>query len=68
MGNINGSPHGFVSRKMPPKVVSGKVVDITYSEVNSQLKLVDSLGAISADSPILLSSERNVRETIEHHK
>ena len=62
---------GFISRKMPPKVeawLSGKVVDITYHQVDSQLRLHDSLGSSPADSPILIGSEGNVRETIEHHK
>ena len=56
---------------MPPKVLAGqpgKVVEITYHEVDSKLRINDSLGASSAHSPILISSEGNVRETIEHHK
>ena len=56
---------------MPQKVLAGqpgKVVEITYHEVDSKLRLTDSLGTSSADSPILISSEGNVRETIKHHK
>ena len=55
---------------MPPKVGAwpGKVVEITYHEVDSKLRLNDNLGASSAHSPILISSEGNVSETIEHHK
>ena len=56
---------------MPPKGFAwrlGKVVEITYHEVDSKLRLTDSLGASSAESPILIGSEGNVRETIEHHK
>ena len=58
-------------RKMPPKVGAwrpGKIVEITYHEVDSKLRLDDSLGTSSAHCPILISSEGNVRETIEHHK
>ena len=69
--NITDHHLGFISRKMPPKVGTwrlGKVVEITYDEVDSKLRLVDSQGASSADSPILIGSEGNVRETIEHHK
>ena len=72
--NINISDHhiaGFVSRKMPPKVLAwqpGKVVEITYHEVDGKLRLLDGQGTSSADSPILISSEGNVSETIENHK
>ena len=56
---------------MPPKVLAGqpgKVVEITYHEVDSKLRLDDRQGTSSAVSPILISSEGNVRETIERHK
>ena len=56
---------------MPPKVLAslpGKVAEITYHQVESELRLTDSLGAGSTDSPILIGSEGDLRETIEHHK
>ena len=37
-------------------------------QVESELRLSDSLGDSSADSQILIGSEGNVRETIEHNK
>ena len=56
---------------MPPKVLAGqpgKVVEINYHEVDSKLRLDESQGTSSVVSPILISSEGNVRETIEYHK
>ena len=56
---------------MPPKVLAGqpgKVVEINYHEVDSSLRLDDCPGTSSAVSPILISSDGNVRETIEYHK
>ena len=58
-------------RKMPPKVLAGqpgKVVEITYHEVDFKLRLDYRQGTSSSVSPILISSEGNVRETIEYHK
>ena len=56
---------------MPPKVGDwrpGIVAEITYQEVDSDLRLSDSQATVSSgDSPILISSEGNVKETIEHH-
>ena len=48
----------------------GRVVEITFHEEESKLRLSDCrLGADSAaQSPILIGSEGNVGETIEHHK
>ena len=69
-GYITNHHLNFISRKMPPKVGAwpGKVVEITYHEVDSQLRINDCLGASSVRGPILISSEGNVKETIEHHK
>ena len=56
---------------MPPKVGAWrpvKVTEITYQEVDSELRLTDSLGVSSTHSPVLIGSEGNVRETIEHRK
>ena len=57
-----------ICREMPPKVLAwrpGKVVEITYHEVDSRLRLDESQSAVS---PILISCEGNLRETIKHHK
>ena len=43
----------------------GKVVEVTYREVDSQLRLVDSQGTI-AEGPVLISCDGNVKETVEH--
>ena len=56
---------------MPPKVLAwkpGKVVEINIHEVNSKLRLDESQKTRSACSPILISSEGKLRQTIEHHK
>ena len=56
---------------MPPRNYSwpGRVVDITYHEEESKLRLGDGLGTDSAaHSPVLIGSEGGVGETIEHHK
>ena len=42
----------------------GKVVEITYHEVDSKLRLDDSQGT-SAVGPVLVSCEGNVKETVE---
>ena len=47
-------------RKMPPggsPSQPGKIVEITYQEVNSKLRLSDSPGASSAHSPVLIREE-----------
>ena len=52
---------------MPPVVGPwrpGKVVGITFQEVDSELRLTDDQGA----GPTLIGSEGNVKETIKHHK
>ena len=48
----------------------GRVVEITYHEEESQLRLSDSSPGpdSAAHSPILIGSEGNVGETIERHK
>ena len=55
---MNTAHHiGFVSRKMPPNVrpsQPGKIVEITYHELNSELRLSDSPGASSSHTPILI--------------
>ena len=55
---------------MPPKSEAwpGRIVEITYHEVGSKLRLGDSPGPGSARSPILISSEGKVGETIKHHR
>ena len=60
----------MICRKMSPKVMPGKVVDIAYTEVDSRLRLDDRQRTSSAVnvSPILISSEGNVREAMEYHK
>ena len=40
----------------------GKVAEITYREVDSQLRLVDSQGT---GAVVLISCEGNVKETVE---
>ena len=70
-GYITNHHLGFISRKMPQKIMQlGKVVEITYKrdKVDSNLRLNDSLGTSSAHSPILISSEGNVKDSIEHRK
>ena len=54
---------------MPPKSETwpGRIVEITYHEEGSKLRLGDSPGPESARSPFLISSEGNVGETIERH-
>ena len=56
---------------MPPEEFAGqpgKVVEVKYREVDSRLRLDESQRTSSAVSPVLISSEGNVRETIERHK
>ena len=56
---------------MPPKVLAGqpgKVVEVTYHNIDSKLRLDKSQGTSSAVSPVLISAEGNMRETIKHHK
>ena len=56
---------------MPPKVLAwkpGKVVEINIHEVNSKLRLDESQKNRSACSPILISSEGKLRQTIEHQQ
>ena len=56
---------------MPPKGLArqpGKVVEINYHEVDSKLRLDESQGTSSVVSPILISSEGNLSQTLEHHK
>ena len=63
--------HGFDCRKMPPRNEAwpGRVVDITYHEEESKLRLSDGLGTDSTgQSPVLIASEGDVGETIQHHK
>ena len=59
-------------QKMPGRNEAwpGRVVEITYHEEESKLRLSDcSLGTDSAaHGPILIGSEGNVGETIERHK
>ena len=48
---------GFLSRKMPPggsPSQPGKIVEITYHEENSKLRLSDGPEVSSAHSPILI--------------
>ena len=69
-GYITNHLLDLISRKMPPKVGDwrpGIVAEITYHEVDSKLRLSDSQATATGDSPILISSEGNVKETIEHH-
>ena len=42
----------------------GKVVEITYHEVDSQLRLVDSDGTMT-DGPVLVSCDGNLKETVD---
>ena len=52
--------------KMPRRTWRAvKVAEITYHELNSKLRIS---GTASDKSPILLGSDTDVRETIEHHK
>ena len=41
----------------------GRVVEINFHEVDSQLRMVDSQGT----SAVLISCEGNVRETVERY-
>ena len=45
----------------------GKVVEITFRVVDSQLRLVDSQGT-TALGPVLISCEGNVKETVESYR
>ena len=58
-------PVSFQKMSLNNEAWPGKVVEVTYREVDSQLRLVDSQGTI-AEGPVLISCDGNVKETVEH--